>query len=96
MTLSIEGSDEFVASSAASIATGQATLPRRDFHPLKHTCLHGAPTAFDSAHEPPRKQWFIHARAVAQRIACCALCAEKGPHRSRLAINGYDAVPDVA
>ena len=42
--LSIEGSDEFVASSAASIATGQATLPRRDFHPLKHTRLHGART----------------------------------------------------
>ena len=37
LILSIEGSDEFVASSAASIATGQAPLPRRDFHPLKHT-----------------------------------------------------------
>ena len=42
VTLSIEGSDGFVASSAASIATGQATLPRRDFHPLKHTRIHGA------------------------------------------------------
>ena len=43
--LSIEGSDEFVASSAASITTGQATLPRRDFHPLKHTRIHGALTS---------------------------------------------------
>ena len=43
VTLSIEGSDEFVASSAASIATGQATLPRRDFHPLEYTRIHGAP-----------------------------------------------------
>jgi hypothetical protein len=42
VTLSIEGSDEFVASFAASIATGQATLPRRDFHPLKYTRIHGA------------------------------------------------------
>ena len=42
--LSIEGSDGFVASSAASIATGQATLPRRDFHPLKYTRIHGART----------------------------------------------------
>ena len=40
--LSIEGSDGFVASSAASIATGQATLPRQDFHLLKYTCIHGA------------------------------------------------------
>ena len=47
MTLSIEGSDGFVASSAASIATGQATLPRRDFHPLKHTRIHGAQTPHD-------------------------------------------------
>jgi len=37
--LFIKGSDGFVASSAASIATGQATLPRRDFHPLKYTCF---------------------------------------------------------
>ena len=42
VVLSIKGSDGFVASSAASIATGQATLPRRDFHPLKHTLVHGA------------------------------------------------------
>ena len=45
MTLSIEGSDGFVASSAASIATGQATLPRRDFHPLKYTRIHGTRTS---------------------------------------------------
>ena len=42
--LSIDGSDGFVASSAASIATGQATLPRRDFHPLEYTRIHGART----------------------------------------------------
>ena len=54
MTLSIEGSDGFVASTAASIATGQATLPRRDLHPLKHTNLHGAPTFF---------HWAPHIRA---------------------------------
>ena len=42
VTLSIEGLDGFVASSAASIATGQATLPRRGFHPLEYTRLHGA------------------------------------------------------
>jgi hypothetical protein len=42
MILSIEGSDGFVASPAASIATGQATFPRRDLHPLKHTDIHGA------------------------------------------------------
>ena len=40
--LSIEGSDEFVASFAASIATGQATIPRQDFHLLKYTRIHGA------------------------------------------------------
>ena len=45
VTLSIKGSDEFVTSFAASIASGQATLPRRDFHPLKHTRIHGAPTS---------------------------------------------------
>jgi len=45
VTLSIEGSDRFVASSAASIATGQATLPRRDFHPLEYTRIHGARTS---------------------------------------------------
>ena len=47
LILSIEGSDGFVASSAASIATGQATLPRRDLHPLKHTRIHGARTHFN-------------------------------------------------
>ena len=45
--LSTKGSDGFVTSSAASIATGQATLPRRDFHPLKHTRIHGARVGFD-------------------------------------------------
>ncbi len=46
VTLFIEGSDGFVASSAASIATGQATFPRRDFHPLKYTRIHGARTQY--------------------------------------------------
>ena len=41
-TLSTEGSDEFVASPAASIATGHATPPRQDFHLRKHTSIHGA------------------------------------------------------
>jgi len=35
MILSIKGSDGFVTSTAASIATGQATFPRRDLHPLQ-------------------------------------------------------------
>jgi hypothetical protein len=42
--LSIEGFNGFVTSTAASITTGQATLPRRDFHPLKLTRIHGART----------------------------------------------------
>jgi len=44
MTLSIEGSDGFVASPTASIATGQATFPRQDLHLLKYTNIHGART----------------------------------------------------
>ena len=42
VTRCLEGSDKFVSSLIASIATGQATLPRRDLHPLKLSCLHGA------------------------------------------------------
>jgi hypothetical protein len=38
----LEGSDKFVSSFAAPIATGQATTPRRDFHPLKLSYFHGA------------------------------------------------------
>ena len=41
-TLSTEGSDEFVTSPAASIATGHATPPRQDSHLRKRTSLHGA------------------------------------------------------
>ena len=41
-TLSTEGSDEFVASLAASIATGHATPPRQDLHLRKRTSIHGA------------------------------------------------------
>ena len=52
MTLSIEGSDGFVASSAASIATGQATLPRQDFHLLEYTRIHGARSGVFVAVEP--------------------------------------------
>jgi hypothetical protein len=40
--LSIEGFGDFVASIAASMATGQATLPRQDLHLLKYTRIHGA------------------------------------------------------
>src|SRR5437868_6752232 len=42
VTRCLEGSDKFVSSLIASIATGQATPPRRDLHPLKLSCLHGA------------------------------------------------------
>ena len=42
-TLYIEGSDSFVASAAASIATGwNEPVPGREFHPLKSSALHGA------------------------------------------------------
>src|ERR1019366_6571647 len=42
-TLSIEGSDSFVASAAASIATGwNEPVPGREFHPLKSSAFHGA------------------------------------------------------
>ena len=44
VTLSIKGFDGFVTFSAASITTGQATLPRRDFHPQEYTRIHGART----------------------------------------------------
>jgi len=42
-TLSIESSDSFVASAAASIATGwNEPVPGREFHPLKSSAFHGA------------------------------------------------------
>jgi len=42
-TLSIESSDSFVASAAASIATGWSEpVPGREFHPLKSSAFHGA------------------------------------------------------
>jgi hypothetical protein len=42
-TLSIEGSDSFVASTAASIATGWSEpVPGRELHPLKSSAFHGA------------------------------------------------------
>ena len=42
-TLSTEGSDSFVASAAASIATGWSEpVPGREFHPLKSSAFHGA------------------------------------------------------
>jgi hypothetical protein len=60
--LSIEGFDEFVASFAASIATGQATLPKRDFHPLKYTRIHGARTgALISGIMPSRCSFLVDA-----------------------------------
>src|SRR5262252_1963798 len=42
-TLSIESFDSFVASAAASIATGWSEpVPGREFHPLKSSAFHGA------------------------------------------------------
>ena len=42
-TLSIESSDSFVASAAASIATGWSEpVPGRELHPLKSSAFHGA------------------------------------------------------
>ena len=42
-TLSIESSDSFVASAAASIATGwSGPVPGRELHPLKSSAFHGA------------------------------------------------------
>jgi len=42
-TLYIESSDSFVASAAASIATGWSEpVPGREFHPLESSALHGA------------------------------------------------------
>ncbi|HYU44684.1 MAG TPA: hypothetical protein VEK84_00730, partial [Terriglobales bacterium] len=42
-TLYIESSDSFVASAAASIATGWSEpVPGRDLHPLKSSAFHGA------------------------------------------------------
>jgi hypothetical protein len=42
-TLSIESSDSFVASAAASIATGWSEpAPGRELHPLKSSAFHGA------------------------------------------------------
>jgi len=67
--LSIEGSDDFVAFIAASIATGQATLPRRDFHPLEHTHIHGARTG------PILTRWEVYD----------SLCASRVPQESPLA-----------
>jgi hypothetical protein len=42
-TLSIESSDSFVASAAASIASGWSEpVPGRELHPLKSSAFHGA------------------------------------------------------
>ena len=42
-TLYTESSDSFVASAAASIATGWSEpVPGREFHPLKSSAFHGA------------------------------------------------------
>jgi len=43
-TLSTRGSDDFVSSVAALIATGWSEpAPGRDFHPLRTSAFHGAP-----------------------------------------------------
>src|SRR5206468_7534243 len=50
-TLYIESSDSFVASTAASIATGWSEpVPGRELHPLKSSAFHGA-----LLHQQPQK-----------------------------------------
>ena len=45
-TLYTRGSDDFVSSVAALIATGWSEpVPGRDFHPLRTSAFHGAPQA---------------------------------------------------
>ncbi len=70
MTLSIQGSDGFVASTAAWIATGRKTtkLTGWDFHPLKNHTF---------SRRTPRREGF------AQRSACLpkALRCAKPPRR---------------
>jgi hypothetical protein len=49
-TLYTRGSDDFVSSVAALIATGWSEpAPGRDFHPLRTSAFHGAPQTCDNA-----------------------------------------------
>ncbi len=49
-TLYTRGSDDFVSSVAALIATGWSEpAPGRDFHPLRTSAFHGAPQACANA-----------------------------------------------
>ena len=49
-TLYTRGSDDFVSSVAALIATGwNEPAPGRDFHPLRTSAFHGAPQACANA-----------------------------------------------
>ena len=66
-TLYTEGSDSFVASAAASIATGWSEpVPGRDLHPLKSSAFHGALFRQLSVLLPCRRMPF--SKGVAQRI----------------------------
>src|SRR4249919_829185 len=57
-TLSIESSDSFVASAAASIATGWSEpVPGRESHPLKSSAFHGALFPQQKIAHPQRCGW---------------------------------------
>ena len=57
-TLSTESSDSFVASAAASIATGWSEpVPGRELHPLKSSAFHGALLRQQSCKEPSLRRW---------------------------------------
>ncbi len=56
--LSIESSDSFVASAAASIATGWSEpVPGRELHPLKSSAFHGALFCQQRADSSRRDAW---------------------------------------
>src|SRR5208282_3823591 len=56
-TLYTRGSDDFVSSIAALIATGWSEpAPGRDFHPLRTSAFHGAPQACTNAWLRPLRE----------------------------------------
>ena len=68
-TLYTEGSDGFVASTAASIATGWSEVPRRDLHPLWTSASprHNTVTVLSRTREPR------HQRLDKKTAECCNL-----------------------
>ena len=92
VTLSIEGSGEFVASSAASIATGQATLPRRDFHPLKYTRIHGARTQLLALAIP----FGVVSMAILRRNRSACAESGQGPHCPRAVLVAQRVAPSAS